>query len=162
MGKNLRRWDTSPPRAAGNAVYARGRTNREPTHVNSHPNDEAPANDPRVFFAAERTLLAWIRTGVAPMGFGFIVARFGVFLRQIQLTRSESPLPFGISVWWGASLLLLGVVLNLAPIRHHIRVIRQLDEGSAEFRKPSSMAIGVAAALACVGLLVALSLVVVS
>ena len=132
---------------------------KEPIPVNGHPNGNALAHDPRVFLAAERTFLAWIRTGVALMGFGFIVARFGVFLRQIQLTRLESPVPFGISVWWGAILLLMGVALNLAAIRHHLRVIRQLNEGSAEFNKPSSLAIGVAAALACVGLLVALSLV---
>jgi putative membrane protein len=33
--------------------------------------------------ANERTLLAWIRTGVALMGFGFAIARFGLFLREI-------------------------------------------------------------------------------
>lgn len=38
--------------------------------------------DPRVYFAAERTLLAWVRTGVAVIGLGFIVARFGVFVRM--------------------------------------------------------------------------------
>ena len=38
-------------------------------------------SDPRVFFAAERTLLAWIRTGLTVMAFGFVVARFGLFLR---------------------------------------------------------------------------------
>jgi putative membrane protein len=33
------------------------------------------------YLAAERTLLAWIRTGLALMGFGFVVARFGLFLQ---------------------------------------------------------------------------------
>jgi putative membrane protein len=32
------------------------------------------------YLAAERTFLAWIRTGLALMGFGFVVARFGLFL----------------------------------------------------------------------------------
>jgi putative membrane protein len=41
--------------------------------------------DPRVFFAAERTLLAWVRTGLTVMGFGFIIARFGLFLQFIAL-----------------------------------------------------------------------------
>jgi putative membrane protein len=40
-------------------------------------------DDPRIFFAAERTLLAWVRTGLAVIGLGFIVARFGLFLRMV-------------------------------------------------------------------------------
>ncbi len=52
-------------------------------------NDQAPQTDrqpedPRVRFAAEGTLLAWMRTGLALMGFGFVVARFGLFLREIS------------------------------------------------------------------------------
>ena len=43
-----------------------------------------PPEDPRVRFAAERTLLAWIRTGLAMMGFGFVVARFGLFLHELS------------------------------------------------------------------------------
>ena len=44
---------------------------------------ESPS-DPRVFFAAERTLLAWLRTGIAVMAFGFVVARFALFLRLVD------------------------------------------------------------------------------
>lgn len=42
-----------------------------------------PKGDPRVFFSAERTLLAWIRTGLTVVGLGFVVARFGLFLRLV-------------------------------------------------------------------------------
>src|SRR5690606_24434586 len=45
----------------------------------------------RVFLAAERTLLAWIRTGLALMGFGFLVAKFGVFLREWAAVREIQP-----------------------------------------------------------------------
>ena len=43
------------------------------------------------YLAAERTMLAWIRTGLALMGFGFVVARFGLFLQQIQVMQKASP-----------------------------------------------------------------------
>ena len=36
------------------------------------------------YLAAERTLLAWIRTGLALMGLGFVVARFGIFLEEFR------------------------------------------------------------------------------
>ena len=61
-----------------------------------------PEQDPRVYFAAERTVLAWLRRGLALMGFGFVVARFGLFLREIALaTGSEMPTTAGSSRWFG-------------------------------------------------------------
>ena len=48
------------------------------------------SNDPRVRYAIERTLLAWVRTGLALMGFGFVVARFGLFLHEIEAVRQNA------------------------------------------------------------------------
>jgi putative membrane protein len=45
---------------------------------------DSPQQDPRVYFAAERTFLAWIRTGLGLMGVGFAVSRFGLFLAVIN------------------------------------------------------------------------------
>ncbi len=46
--------------------------------------------DPRVYFAAERTFLAWLRTGFTVMAFGFVVARFGLFLRLLRAEQGVS------------------------------------------------------------------------
>lgn len=46
-------------------------------------------SDPRVFFASERTLLAWVRTGIAIVGLGFIVSKFGLFLRLMMAERGN-------------------------------------------------------------------------
>jgi putative membrane protein len=46
--------------------------------------------DLRTYFAAEQTTLAWVRTGLAMMGFGFVVARFGLFLRELAAVRGLS------------------------------------------------------------------------
>jgi putative membrane protein len=64
-------------------------------------------NDPRVFFAAERTLLAWLRTGIAVMGVGFVVARFSLFLGMV---RHDFPVqaPHPVSTALGLSFVLFG------------------------------------------------------
>ena len=49
-----------------------------------------PAADLRDYLAEERTFLGWIRTGIALMGFGFVVARFGIFLEQLHLPQQFS------------------------------------------------------------------------
>jgi len=69
-------------------------------------------SDPRVYFAAERTLLAWIRTGLTIMAFGFVVARFGLFLDLLAAQRLPSALPVAssshLSTGIGIALVLLG------------------------------------------------------
>src|SRR5579875_1682734 len=78
---------------------------------------EIEGTDPRDYLAAERTFLAWIRTGLALMGFGFVVARFGLFLQLLQVRQpgiaSEST---GLSLWFGTALIALGVVVDVATI----------------------------------------------
>jgi uncharacterized protein (DUF302 family)/uncharacterized membrane protein YidH (DUF202 family) len=110
--------------------------------------------------AAERTFLAWIRTGLALMGFGFVVARFGLFLRQIELVQHTPADPsYDFSLWFGTVLILLGVLVNLLSAWHHLRLVRSLERGEPVPARPSTQAIFIAVFLALVGLAMAIYLV---
>src|SRR5215467_12671940 len=80
-------------------------------------------SDPRVFFAAERTLLAWVRTGLTIMAFGFVVARFGLFLHLLAAQSGSiakvAPSAFEFSNLAGVALILVGVgCMILGAIQH--------------------------------------------
>jgi putative membrane protein len=82
-------------------------------------------NDPRVFFAAERTLLAWNRTSLALMAFGFVIERFGVFI-SIFLPQHTAPLQRGISFWTGLAFVLLGAWVAAYSTVQYRRVLKTL------------------------------------
>ena len=110
--------------------------------------------DPRVRFAGERTLLAWIRTGLAMMGFGFVVARFGLFLRELSMV-AEAASPsrtLGVSLWIGAALVVLGVAVNLIAAWQHVQFLRRVEAGEPYRPTKWSSAVIVAVALAVIGI----------
>lgn len=118
-----------------------------------------PQNDPRNFFAAERTLLAWIRTGLAMMGFGFVVARFGLFLRELATAEGAEPAHrVGWSLWIGTTLILLGVASSITAAFAHWRTIRRLERNEPLQFRPFSLVFVVATLLAAIGLLTAIYL----
>ena len=112
-------------------------------------------DDPRIYFAAERTFLAWIRTGLGLMGVGFAVARFGLFLRQIRDSQPHAPVhaiqATGLSVYSGVALVALGVAVNVSAIAHHVRTIRELRSGTWVHGRVSTSAVVLASLLALIG-----------
>jgi putative membrane protein len=90
--------------------------------------------DPRVFFAAERTLLAWVRTGLTIMAFGFVVARFGLFLRLIAAQQAAAsgalPVPSALSNVVGIALVVVGtacMVLGAVQHRSYVATLPPAD-----------------------------------
>lgn len=85
--------------------------------------------DPRVFFAAERTLLAWNRTSLTMMAFGFVIERFGLFVQLLQSEagrRSLENLHRGTSYWVGLAFILLGAVTSLVAVVQFRRLLASL------------------------------------
>lgn len=87
-------------------------------------------NDPRVFFAAERTLLAWTRTSLTLLAFGFMVERFGLFLLLVQMQKGTLPveagLERGLSYWLGLAFMLLGSLGAAASVVQYRKVLHTL------------------------------------
>lgn len=118
-----------------------------------------PEQDPRVYFAAERTFLAWIRTGLGLMGVGFAVSRFGLFLRQMQASESHAAVhSSGLSVWSGVALVTLGVVVLISSVLQHLVLIRELSTGTWIPGRTSRNAVTLATVLALVGVAMAIYL----
>jgi len=112
------------------------------------------------YLAAERTLLAWIRTGLSLMGFGFVVARFGLFLQQMQAMQRASPAQsYGLSLWFGTLLIAAGVLVNIFAGWHHVRLVRQMERGETSHGRAAIQAVAIAFFLALVGLAMAVYLV---
>src|SRR3954453_20337038 len=109
--------------------------------------------DPRVFFAAERTLLAWVRTGLTVMGLGFVVARFGLFLRVLRRDPNGSS-NIG-STLIGVGLVLLGSAAVAMAAWQHVRFCLGIGPGARAHPNLAAWSVWFAAALSVVGVVLA-------
>lgn len=104
------------------------------------------AKDSREFLANERTFLAWIRTGVAIMAFGFVVAKFSLFIRQLGFITQNKHHTFihkGYSSIIGLVILAIGAMIIPFSYKRYKQVNKQLNEGtySENYSLPTTLTI---------------------
>ena len=121
-----------------------------------------PEPDPRVFFAAERTLLAWLRTGLTIIGLGFVIARFGLFLRLVSAQSHAAPAgtQSAASAVLGVLFVLLGAVAILFAAAQHRRYVATLSPADLPSPYNRAFAVVLSATVGLFGLVLAAYLVV--
>jgi putative membrane protein len=85
-------------------------------------------NDPRVFFAAERTLMAWNRTGLTLMAFGFVLERFGLFMHMLR-QDTEHP-GRDLSFWIGIAFIALAlwtIGFSVVQFRRVLKTLKPVE-----------------------------------
>lgn len=119
-------------------------------------------SDPRVFFAAERTLLAWVRTGLTMIALGFVVARFSLFIRLVSGMQHEAvgPQAQGLANILGIALVCMGSVSILLAMFNHWRYVRTLPPEDVPTLPMSWLSVLFSLGVAVVGLLLAVYLLV--
>jgi putative membrane protein len=85
----------------------------------------------RVHMANERTFLAWTRTSIGIMAFGFVVERFAFFLKQMSyILGKDITLPqYKYSSVMGIVLVGFGVLMGVLSFIRYRKIERQIDDG---------------------------------
>jgi putative membrane protein len=118
-----------------------------------------PVDDPRVYLAAERTFLAWVRTSVALMGFGFLIARFAFWIREYALVEAGKPVTRpAVSPWLGFGMVIVGVFVCVMAAGRHRDYVHALKNGVPNPPLDVRAALLVAGILALVGLAMAVQI----
>lgn len=116
------------------------------------------APDARHYWAAERTLLAWVRTSIATMAFGFVVARAGIAMRVLGVETATSDSRGSMAI--GAVLVLVGVAMNVLASQRFLRERRALSSGDASVASAAGP-VSIAILLAVLGLVLVVAIVLV-
>jgi putative membrane protein len=114
-------------------------------------------SDPRVFFAAERTLLAWLRTGLTIIALGFVVARFGLFLQLLsaQAHPGADQAHAGPSTALGVLFVVVGAIAILIATVQHRRFVSTLPQPDLPAKYNREFAVALSAFIGVLGLLLA-------
>ena len=94
--------------------------------------DNTNPNRARDHLANERTFLAWLRTGIATIVFGFAIGRFSIALREFMKVQGYASSTPGFTTWLGIISAIGGVLLILAGLKRYRQTKVQLDSDTFE------------------------------
>jgi putative membrane protein len=121
---------------------------------------EKPVCDLRDYLAEERTFLAWIRTGIALMGFGLVTSQFELFADEPHIAQHASHgHSHGPSLWFGMALVAVGVAVHLFSAWRYTRLVGELSRGQFVHRPVSKQGVIVALFLALLGIAITIYLI---
>src|SRR5271163_2042305 len=90
----------------------------------------------------ERTFLAWIRTSISVIVFGFVVARFGITLRQFFRFENLEPHETGISLALGVSFMVVGILMAILAIWRYQSTRIQIEQANFRPAKTTIYVVG--------------------
>jgi putative membrane protein len=99
--------------------------------------------------AAERTLMAWIRTALSLIGFGFGIGKLATYLDEAGLHGHRDPAH--TSLVFGASFIVVGIFGLLAAIVQHARIMKRLSQPDFAYNAMRPIAMTVAALIMLIG-----------
>jgi len=97
--------------------------------------------------ANERTFLAWIRTSISIIVFGFVVAKFGITLREFLRVQGGAARESGMSLLIGVAFMAMGIFMSLVATIRYRTTMRRLESGQFEPAGAIVVVLGVIAAL---------------
>jgi putative membrane protein len=121
------------------------------------PNLSNGVGKPADHLANERTFLAWIRTSISMIVFGFVVARFGITLRQLLRLQGDITRESGMSLTIGVGFMAMGVVMALVSLNRYQTTRKMLDAN--DFKPANAIVTLVALISAIFGIVLAVYLI---
>ncbi|MFZ0213845.1 MAG: DUF202 domain-containing protein [Candidatus Acidiferrales bacterium] len=114
------------------------------------PNKAFKASD---HLANERTFLAWIRTSISIIVFGFVVAKFGITLREFLRVQGHAVQESGVSLGIGVGFMVMGIFMSIVALIRYRTTMRRLD--ADQFEPATAVIVFLAVVAALFGVILA-------
>ena len=109
--------------------------------------------------AYDRTLMAWIRTAISLIGFGFAIAKSYEYIQMDEMEKTGRFIDqIHAPLWFGMSFIVLGMLCILGGVIQYVKVVKQLQSGQFTYGEPRPLAKIVALILLIIGIFALITL----